>query len=196
MDPDLAAQHSSSTNFTNLKLLLNSYLQKIHLSPFLVIILSIILLIFVLIGVYLFNFTFRKEKPISDITEKPGIVRVETLPPQYNNQIGTQEFDAFGISKIITNGTVKEIIKPGESYKLQLDSKEIITATIDSKTLLGKAWFEINQEGIILRSSAKPITKEEFITQLSLDKKVKITYSKDRLNSQNQVKIEEFILID
>lgn len=159
---------------------------------FLCLILLLIIAGFGYVFLQKFNQAPKPPLPVS-VSPTPAIVRTENIPASARNDFQSREFDTFGKTKVKVSGTVEKIVNSNQ-YQLNLDSKKKITAIITEITVIGDAYFEINSQGIVLRSSYNIVDKEKLVN-LKPGSKVSITYVKDQLVN-NQVKVEEFILLD
>lgn len=104
------------------------------------------------------------------------------------------EYEVFGKAKVITGATLEKTIKEGQEYQVRLDSGKTITAVITPKTLLGDAWFEVDQNGTIVKTSYQIITADK-LTDLKVGSKLTLSFFKNDLVN-NQVKVGEFVLLD
>lgn len=167
--------------------------------------LAAILIGLLIVTIYLFGLKGgeKPEVPIGGQKISPtpiqsgptsSLRRVEVLPKEINYQRGTSTMDLMGKTLVTTDGTIEKVLKEGESYLILLSQKDRITATLDSKTLIGDAWFEI-ENGVVVRSSYNLISKDKLIGVLP-GRKVTVSYDQSKLNSKGNVVLSEFVLLD
>lgn len=172
------------------------YRQKKYLPLILTLIFVLILLS--VVGYYLWQQKVKinsaKISPTPTPIPKEIITKTEVLPE--NLQKGPQvfNFDIFGKAKVRTNATIEKIITPESKYYVSLDTKEKATINITTKTMIGKAWVEIDQNGVVVRSSYNIIPKEQ-LANLKVGSRITVSYNKDDLIN-NQVAVEEFVLLN
>lgn len=137
-----------------------------------------------------------KPTPAPALTPSPSptINRVEVLPERKRKEPQSMEYEVFGKAKVITGATLEKTIKEGQEYQVRLDSGKTITAVITPKTLLGDAWFEVDQNGTIVKTSYQIITADK-LTDLKVGSKLTLSFFKNDLVN-NQVKVGEFVLLD
>lgn len=187
---------------------LNSNSKKTGFYIFLTIIFVILIIVSILFILKKTPFNFLNSKQSEDKKNVvsvsptiPPIRKVEVLPKDNTSYLSqTTDVELFGVQSTSTYGVVNKIIKDGESYAIQLHSGEKFNALLDyassSATLIGKAWYEINPQNLVLRSSYNIITKEKLINTLKLGQKVKVTYKKEDYKLNGNVKVSEFVLAE
>ncbi|MDP3955000.1 MAG: hypothetical protein Q8Q15_01395 [bacterium] len=137
----------------------------------------------------------NKSTAVIKAPVKPAFTRVDKLPEilKASPQIFKYNFSARNYVRI--DGKIQEINKDGVSFLVDLDSGETVTIIIDAKTSLNKAYYDIDQNGKLLRISYKPITKQE-VGVYPAGEKVRITYLEKDFSAQQPIRAQEFILLE
>lgn len=158
------------------------------------------LLSIILISLFLTNFpTFTNKQnstaapsPIPIATPKTR--RVDTLPDKYKTTPQVVKYSVMGKNYIRTDAGVLQVIQAEKSYLLKLDNGETITASLDEKTTLDQASFEIDQNDNIIQILYKPLSPQALKT-LSAGERVRIAYLESSFSINREVPVTSLVII-
>lgn len=102
-------------------------------------------------------------------------------------------FTFNGVTRIESYGTVTEVVEPGKKYVLTLDSGAIKSVVIDDKTVLGKAVYTTEPDSTMMTYNQVAL---EDIKNIIPSQRVDVISIKDKVNADNSVTLEKFVLLN